>query len=386
MDRNQVRFTEKPASQAVLQRTGWAVVAWSAVVVLAALAWMDVQTSFLALAGLAMLYALLALALERGLCVLALKNGWRYRLAFLLSAALAVAYILMQWIGNTLQLVALQREVSLAGEILRFVLAIAGAFSGSLLATAINEGLWENNSPPSEAVRLEVHTLHLALIGVPDAQPWAKRSFDLLAAVFGLLLSAPVWMVSIFLIWIEDPGPALFVKNSVGKGGVNFYQFKLRTMVRGAEDYTGPVLSQLGDQRVLLIGRILRKTALDELPQLVNILLGQMSFVGPRPQRTVLVREYLQRMPEYAERHRVLPGIAGLAQVAGDYYLTPRQKLRFDRLYIRYSSLGFDLKLLGLAFLITFWLRWQKDWDGRVPRKLIRWGSHTNRPREIQFL
>jgi lipopolysaccharide/colanic/teichoic acid biosynthesis glycosyltransferase len=108
---------------------------------------------------------------------------------------------------------------------------------------------------------------------------------------------------------------------------------------------------------------------------LINILLGQMSFVGPRPQRTVLVLEYLERMPEYAERHRVLPGIAGLAQVAGDYYLTPRQKLRFDRLYIRHISLGFDLKLLGLAFWIAFWMRWQKNWDGRIPRNLIRWGS-----------
>jgi hypothetical protein len=100
-----------------------------------------------------------------------------------------------------------------------------------------------------------------------------------------------------------------------------------------------------------------------------------MSFVGPRPQRTVLVREYLDTIPEYAVRHRVLPGLAGLAQVAGDYYLTPRQKLRFDRLYIRYIGLGFDLKLILLAFLITFWFRWQKGWNGRLPRRLIRVGS-----------
>jgi lipopolysaccharide/colanic/teichoic acid biosynthesis glycosyltransferase len=128
----------------------------------------------------------------------------------------------------------------------------------------------------------------------------------------------------------------------------------------------------------LFIGRFLRKTALDELPQLINILRGEMSFVGPRPQRTVLVHNYLQTMPEYAQRHCVLPGLAGLAQVAGDYYITPRQKLRFDRLYIRYRSLSFDLKLLMLAFLLAFWYRWQKDWDGRLPRKLMRlWGSNS---------
>jgi lipopolysaccharide/colanic/teichoic acid biosynthesis glycosyltransferase len=100
-----------------------------------------------------------------------------------------------------------------------------------------------------------------------------------------------------------------------------------------------------------------------------------MSFVGPRPQRTVLVHEYLEAIPEYAERHRVLPGLAGLAQVAGDYYLTPRQKLRFDRLYIQHASLGFDLKLLFLAFLIAFWYRWRKDWDGKLPRWLLRCGG-----------
>jgi lipopolysaccharide/colanic/teichoic acid biosynthesis glycosyltransferase len=147
-------------------------------------------------------------------------------------------------------------------------------------------------------------------------------------------------------------------------------------MVLGAEDHTGPVLSELGDRRILRVGRLLRKTALDELPQLINILVGEMSFVGPRPQRTVLVLGYLKSMPEYAERHRVLPGLAGLAQVAGDYYLTPRQKLRFDRLYIGHSSLGFDLKLLLLAFLITFWFRWKRDWGGRLPRRYFRLSSH----------
>ena len=146
-------------------------------------------------------------------------------------------------------------------------------------------------------------------------------------------------------------------------------------MVSCAEEGTGPVLAKEQDERVLHFGSLLRKTALDELPQLLNILRGEMSFVGPRPQRTVLVADYLQRMPVYAERHRVLPGLAGLAQVAGDYYLTPRQKLRFDRLYIQHVSLGFDLRLLGLAFLITFWYRWRPDWNGRLPRRFLH--PHT---------
>ena len=96
-----------------------------------------------------------------------------------------------------------------------------------------------------------------------------------------------------------------------------------------------------------------------------------MSFVGPRPQRTVLVYDYLQSMPEYADRHCVSPGLAGLAQVAGDYFLSPRQKLRFDRLYIAHRSLRFNLKLFYLAILITFWYRWQPGWNGRLPRSRL---------------
>lgn len=178
-----------------------------------------------------------------------------------------------------------------------------------------------------------------------------------------------------FFIWFEDPGPLFFIKNSVGRAGRNFHQFKFRSMVRNAEKETGPVLSREDDARVLGAGHVLRKTALDELPQLLNIIRGEMSFVGPRPQRTVLVREYLQLMPEYAERHGVAPGISGLAQVVGSYYITPRQKLRLDRLYVRHANLGFDLKLLVIATLIVFYLRWEKGWNGRVPRKWLRYGS-----------
>jgi len=247
----------------------------------------------------------------------------------------------------------------------------AGSFSGAIILTWMQEGMAENNSPPGESIQQQVYQLHQLRIGDGDPiNPW-KHIFDLTIALLGIILTSPFWLVCIFLIWIENPGPILFIKNSVTRGGRNFRQFKFRTMVPSAEEGTGPVLAKELDERVLHFGSILRKTALDELPQLLNILRGEMSFVGPRPQRTVLVADYLQSMPEYAERHRVLPGLAGLAQVAGDYYLTPRQKLRFDRLYIQYSSLGFDLKLLSLAFLITFWYRWQSGWNGRLPRRYL---------------
>lgn len=304
------------------------------------------------------------LIVERLLSLTPLYWKWRYRLAFILPLLVfGFAWILVPVEAD------LPRRAGL------FLAAAMGVTVGSLLTTGVREPLWENNSPPSRQIQQDVRQRHRAIIGEPAATPASKRLFDILLAGGGLVCSSPIWLAALFLIWFEDPGPVLFVKNSVGKGGINFHQFKFRTMVRQAEEGTGPVLASDGDKRVLLIGKLLRKSALDELPQLLNILKGEMSFVGPRPQRTVLVQGYLEKIPQYAQRHQVLPGLSGLAQVAGDYYLTPLQKLRFDRLYIRHASLGYDIKLLFLAFLITFWYRWQPGWNGRLPRRWLRWGN-----------
>lgn len=325
------------------------------------------------------LNACLALLLERALAGTVLPQAWRYRLAVLLSAGLGAAIAVahrLSWLIVRLQ--SGHAGVEISTGILGFLIAGAlGALLGGLAATSLNESLWEDNAPPPEWILADVHRMHQAYLPALTKEAPAKYLFDRIVAGLALLLSLPLMLLITALIWFEDPGPVWFIKNSVGRGGVNFRQFKFRTMVRQAEVQTGPVLSELGDSRVLTVGRVLRKTALDELPQLVNILSVQMSFVGPRPQRTVLVHDYLERMPEYAERHQVRPGLAGLAQVVGDYYLTPRQKLRFDRLYIRYAGLGFDLRLLFLAFAVTFWFRWKKSWNGRLPRHWLHRGRRS---------
>ena len=332
-------------------------------------------TSAIILAAMVVFYAFLCLLLERGLAYTSIGRVRHYRLAFIISALLGILQIVIYWlIGRTywFSIAGADSHWSLTfiGFVVWIILATSGSFVGALLATSLNEGLLEANTPPASQT-MQIYQQHLLSIGVPGAEPRAKRWFDVGLSCFGLIISVPVWMVGAFLVWLEDPGPILFVKNSTGKGGVNFRLYKFRTMALAMEKSMALVQTQEVEANTLIVGRILRKTALDELPQLINILKGEMSFVGPRPHRAPLVALYLQQMPEFAERHRVLPGLAGLAQVSGDFYMTPRQKLRFDRLYIRHRGLGFDLKLMFLAFLITFWFRWQKDWNGRLPRRLL---------------
>jgi len=357
------------------------VITWSISLILIVITWMIspfFQMGYLTFGAiiflLFVLCGALTFSLEKSLQVFKVSNAWRYRFAFLFAACTGFLSLFIFTVFSNQFDFTVKEIFSLIQILILIYVSIFSAFAGGLAATAIEGSLWENNFPPSEQIEASVFHKHIEIIGVAGPEPLAKRLFDYLLAVSAVVLTFPIWTFISLIIWFERPGPVLFIKNSVTKGGRNFHQFKFRTMTPGAEMDTGPVLSQEGDNRVLNFGRILRKTALDELPQLVNILLGEMSFVGPRPQRTVLVNGYLQILPEYAVRHSVLPGLSGLAQVAGDYYLTPRQKLRFDLLYIRYRSLGFDIKLLFLAFLISFFYRWKKNWNGRLPRRLFRLG------------
>lgn len=284
-----------------------------------------------------------------------------YRVGFLLSIGLLLLVKILAVLQN-----------GQAIKVSSFLLIILGSFLGAFLVSNLVRGWWENNAPPDPKVEAEVLKLHSEFMGDLIRTPFYKRAVDILFSIISLVLSMPVWLLLIFLIWWEDPGPVLFVKNAVGKGGKNFKQFKFRSMIIDAERDTGPISGYENDERVLFFGKLIRKTALDELPQLINILLGQMSYVGPRPQRTVLVHKYLQALPEYARRHRISPGLAGLAQVADSYDITPKEKLAWDLVYIQKLGLGLDLRILLTAFVLVFILRWRKGNNAeQVARKLL---------------
>ncbi len=179
----------------------------------------------------------------------------------------------------------------------------------------------------------------------------AKRIFDVVFASVALLISFPFLLVAAVAIKLSSQGPIIYKQERVGKDGRRFYILKLRTMVRDAEKHTGPVLASKGDPRITPVGRILRATKMDEVPQFVNVLLGHMSVVGPRPERPEFVEEYKERIPHYDERHQVKPGITGLAQVMGGYHTKVHEKLRYDLMYIYHMSLKQDIKII----LLTIW-------------------------------
>lgn len=178
------------------------------------------------------------------------------------------------------------------------------------------------------------------------AEELFKRSFDLVASSSVLLIISPILLAVSVVVRLTSKGPALFQQERVGKSGQLFHVLKFRTMVSDAERHSGPVLAIERDPRVTRLGHFLRATRIDELPQLFNVIKGDMSLVGPRPERAYFVQRFERELPAYDLRHAVKPGLTGLAQVMGRYGTTGESKLRFDLLYIYNYSVLLDVKIL----------------------------------------
>jgi len=193
-----------------------------------------------------------------------------------------------------------------------------------------------------------------------------KRTFDTLLAATGLVLSAPLWAVLAAAIKLEDGGPVFFRQERVGLNGRVFDALKFRSMRPDAEAMSGAVQATEDDPRVTRIGRLMRATAMDELPQLWNIVRGDMSFVGPRALRPGEIETgsdgqfvALEDVPGFEHRIKVRPGLTGLAQVYARRDLPRRQKFRYDRLYVETRTWTGDLRLILLSFWISFLGRWE---------------------------
>ncbi len=186
-------------------------------------------------------------------------------------------------------------------------------------------------------------------------QRFIKRTIDILCSAVLLVLASPFMLITAIAIKLYDGGPVLYRQVRCTRGQREFYIMKFRSMRTDAEKDGVARLAQKNDDRITPIGKFIRKCRIDELPQLINILKGDMSFIGPRPERPEIIKQYVEIMPEFTYRMKVKAGLAGFAQVYGKYNTSPYDKLKLDLTYIENYSLWLDIKLMLLTLKVLFW-------------------------------
>lgn len=188
--------------------------------------------------------------------------------------------------------------------------------------------------------------------GLNHEQRFVKRSMDIILGLLGLIPALPLMIGIAIAIKLEDGGKVFFVQRRVTRGIKEFNMLKFRSMIENAEAEGKAVLAKENDDRITKVGKFIRATRLDELPQILNIIKGDMSIVGPRPERMEIVKEYMETIPEFRFRTKVKAGLTGYAQVYGKYNTTPYDKLRLDLMYIENYSILLDLKLIFMTLQI----------------------------------
>ncbi|MCR5753399.1 MAG: undecaprenyl-phosphate glucose phosphotransferase [Acetatifactor sp.] len=182
-----------------------------------------------------------------------------------------------------------------------------------------------------------------------------KRAMDIAGALFGLLITSPIMIVSAILVKLSSPGPIIFKQERVGLHNKTFYMYKFRSMELQNPGEEKKAWTVKNDPRVTAVGKVLRRTSLDELPQLFNILKGDMSLVGPRPERPLFVEKFKEEIPRYMVKHQVRPGLTGWAQVNGMRGDTSiKKRIEYDIYYIENWTLGFDIKIILMTFFTGF--------------------------------
>jgi exopolysaccharide biosynthesis polyprenyl glycosylphosphotransferase len=200
----------------------------------------------------------------------------------------------------------------------------------------------------------DIPVFYIDRLQLTQEQRFFKRVFDLLFASLALIVLTPLMLIIGFAIKVDSPGTMYFKQRRVTEGNREFDVYKFRTMVRDAETMTGPVMATQNDPRITRLGSFLRKTRLDEIPQFINVVRGEMSIVGPRPERNHFIDEFVKESPQFRSRLNVKAGITGMAQVYGKYSTYMADKLKYDLLYIRRYSMILDITIVLKTILVVF--------------------------------
>ena len=191
-------------------------------------------------------------------------------------------------------------------------------------------------------------------IGLSFEQKLLKRTIDIVVSLLMLILTSPIMLITAICIKLEDHGPVMFIQERVTLNDRPFMIYKFRSMIVDAEADGRARPAVTDDERITKVGRFIRKTRIDELPQLYNILKGDMSLVGPRPERIEHVRKYTEKIPEFRFRTKVKGGLTGYAQVYGKYNTTAYDKLKLDLMYIENYSLSLDFRIVVMTIKVIF--------------------------------
>lgn len=243
---------------------------------------------------------------------------------------------------NKIDVVYLTEEVQ--GEERKELLSILTSEKKQIFVSSKFENLSLLNA---ETMNIEDETfLSLTDFSIPPELDIIKRTIDILISIILLIISSPIMVVTAILVKITSPGPIFYKQVRITEGQKEFNILKFRSMSETAEQDTGPVLATANDMRVTPLGKYLRSLRIDELPQLINVLRGDMSLVGPRPERPHFVEQFKEENPHYYLRHNVRAGITGYAQVNGKYATDFNSKLNFDLIYIKQYSIILDIQIM----------------------------------------
>lgn len=217
----------------------------------------------------------------------------------------------------------------------------------------------------------DVTVLESRVTGLTFEQSVVKRACDILVSGIGLIIASPIMLLEALAIKLEDGGPVFFKQPRVTKDGKEFNVLKFRTMIVDADKNKKRLASE-GDDRITKVGKVLRKLRIDELPQFLNILKGEMSIVGPRPEQVEITEKYVEILPEFKYRLKVKAGLTGLAQILGKYNTTPKDKLILDLMYIEQYSIWVDLKLMLQTAKVLFKSDSTEGVQGEFPIELVK--------------
>ena len=213
--------------------------------------------------------------------------------------------------------------------------------------------------------------LESRVTGLTFEQSVVKRACDILVSGIGLIIASPFMLLEALAIKLEDGGPVFFKQPRVTKDGKAFNVLKFRTMIVDADKHKKRLASE-DDDRITKVGKVLRKLRIDELPQFLNILKGEMSIVGPRPEQVEITEKYVEILPEFKYRLKVKAGLTGLAQILGKYNTTPKDKLILDLMYIEQYSIWVDLKLMLQTAKVLFKSDSTEGVQGEFPIELVK--------------